>query len=515
MEPTEEQKAILDAFLNKRESLMIEAMAGCSKTSTIEILVRSERVKSPTAYIVFNKKNQIEAEEKFASARSPWAHLGTASHVSVLTANGLGHRAWGKVLGRRLVLNPKKLPEILKKVLNEEREKNFPGDAFANTLAIVRRARVVGLVPQGGGHNGLVDNSLTSWEEIASSLWLEDVDERCIYFAERTLIQSIARAFLGEIDFDDQIYMSALFGGVFPRFPLLFGDEVQDYSPLNQRQIGLSAADRLILVGDSRQAIYAFRGADASSMTSLQKLRSCWLHLPLSTTFRCPRSVVERQQSHAAGFTAAPSNKEGSFENWYSKEWSIKDLPPDQGIAILCRNNAPLLTAAIRCIKAGRGATVLGSEIGAGLIKLMEKICGKNNLSTKEAGAMVVAWVSIERSKHEFNDEPEKAALVSDKAECLHAVLSETEDTTAAISMLKELFSAENCKITCSTGHKAKGSEWPIVIHLDPWRIPSKQAREQDKAGNPAPLQQELNLKYVIETRSQDRLIIANAKDMK
>ena len=44
-------------------------------------------------------------------------------------------------------------------------------------------------------------------------------------------------------------------------------------------------------------------------------------------------------------------------------------------------------------------------------------------------------------------------------------------------------------------------------LHIDPWRVPAKRAID-----NPAALRQELNLKYVIETRAKHTLIEANAE---
>jgi hypothetical protein len=45
---------------------------------------------------------------------------------------------------------------------------------------------------------------------------------------DSVLTDSIRLAYEGQIDFDDQIYMPTLFGGTFPRFPLVMVDEAQD-----------------------------------------------------------------------------------------------------------------------------------------------------------------------------------------------------------------------------------------------------------------------------------------------
>jgi len=50
------------------------------------------------------------------------------------------------------------------------------------------------------------------------------------------------------------------------------------------------------------------------------------------------------------------------------------------------------------------------------------------------------------------------------------------------------------------SGHKAKGLEWETVYHLDPQRIPSPWSRSDED------LEQEFNVRYVIETRAKDAL---------
>jgi hypothetical protein len=510
--PTAEQTAILEAAKSSSKSLMIEAFAGCSKTSTIEILGRSLPVR-PSVYVVFNKRNKVEAEERFKSLDSPWAWMGRADHINVVTANGLGHNAWAKATGRRLILNDKKLFMILKRILEDEKERDFDRDHFVNTLSLVRRARVAGLIPSQLDKKGLIEDTEENWQEIARSLWLDEVTEDCFYYAHRTLLEAIRQSYQGVIDFDDQIYMSALFNGVFPRYPVLYGDEVQDYSPLNQKQIALTAADRLILVGDHRQAIYAFRGADSESIESLRNLRKEWIDLPLSTTFRCPRMVVARQQNHAPGFQAYHTNKEGTVHDWTRREWSITEIPATEKVAILCRNNAPLFAAALRCIKAGRGVTILGNEIGRGLITLAKSLAPET-ASAEKFLLLLNAWCERETHKALLNGQEAKASILSDKAECLRVVSSGMESLAQIILRLQTLFEPQNMNITCSTGHKAKGFEWPTVIHLDPWRIPSKYAQKQALEGNSVNLEQDKNLLYVIETRAQNTLILANSETM-
>jgi hypothetical protein len=56
----------------------------------------------------------------------------------------------------------------------------------------------------------------------------EELSNEQIHLIDEVLTDSIRLAYEGQIDFDDQIYMPTLFGGTFPRFPLVMVDEAQD-----------------------------------------------------------------------------------------------------------------------------------------------------------------------------------------------------------------------------------------------------------------------------------------------
>lgn len=502
--PTPEQDAILSSGRSSSRPMMIDAMAGCAKTTSLQMLSKSLPLK-PSLALAFNVKIKKELEKRFPQ------------HFEIKTLNGLGHAAWQRAIGRRPIVDTSKLYNLLKTFFAAHKDLSIE---WSEVSALVKAARHAGLVPNPVAKQfpGLLPDDEASWEHLADSVYI-DVSEELVWAAHEILNQSITQSFQGTIDYDDQIYMSVLFGGVYPKFPLIMVDEAQDLSPLNHRQIARSSADRIIVCGDPRQAIYAFRGADSSSMGSLRNLRQAWDDLPLSLTFRCPKAIVSRQQSHAPGFRAADANLEGEFYDWTERSWTIANILEFAGrrdIAILCRNNAPTLAAALRIIRSGIGCTVLGSEIGKGLIGLSKKLVPDDNLGTEACVKKINDWKENEISLARANEKEERIAIITDRAECLLAVLESgpARDAGELRKILSTMFSKENLQITLSTIHKAKGLEWPIVVHLDPWRIPSKFARRALEGGNSVPMRQEMNLRYVCETRTQDKLILANLEQM-
>lgn len=503
MTPTSEQLAIIAATRDTNTSLMVSAMAGCAKTTTLELISKVLPIK-PTLALAFNVKIKKELE------------LRLPKHFEVKTMNGLGNSAWQRAIGKYPKVNKEKLYATTKEII-----KDFPETSWSTIQTLVRGARIAGLVPAPicNQFAGLIPDEWDSWEAIGDRYYL-DLSDSDVAAARACLTKMIRKSFAGEIDYDDQIYMSSLFGGVFPKFQYVLVDEAQDLSQLNHIQVSKSFVDRLIVCGDPRQAIYAFRGADSSSMVSLRGLRAEWLDFPLSVTFRCPARVVERQQLHAPGFTARDPAPLGEVHDWQGKEWSITDCLRDyqnKHIAILCRNNAPIISAALRIIRRGIGCTILGNEIGKSLVTLSKKVLPADNINSEDCEKRIQAWAEKEAQLAQANKKLERIDIIQDRAECLLVVLHSQPDLTSGQlrRILETMFSKESLSITLATGHKSKGLEWPVVVHLDPWRVPSKFAFKAQMEGNMVPMEQDRNLRYVIETRTQNVLILANLEEMK
>lgn len=496
--PTAEQEVIRSAAARRSgESLLINAYAGVGKTTTLALLAPGIRV--PALALAFNK-----SIKETLSGRLP-------GNFKVMSLNGLGYGALSRAMpGRQWKIDDRKIGRIVSEVAKQR--KMELGDDWGIVRELVRRAQLSGIVPGKQGGEG-------DWEELASELWVpeEQLAELC-ELAEEALARSneeVARD--GVISFDDQVYYSVCVAGRFAQWPVVMIDEAQDLSGLMREMLrrSVAPAGRLIAVGDSRQAIYHFRGADSDSMRKIRSLRDEWIELPLATTFRCPKVVVERQKEHAPGFRAAPEAPEGAFVRVGTERgWSWGDVvaaaPQARDFAVLCRNNAPLLKLAFQLIRARIPAKMAGRDIGEGLAglakRLFKELSGKENLL-----AAVADWEQTERSKAELMGREEKIAGVADRAESLRVVIEQAEsgDLEEVLRTIRFLFARDSGAITLSTIHRAKGLEWDCVVHLDPWRVSSKRSRE--RGGKE--LEQERNLLYVAETRTKSVLVNANAEE--
>lgn len=468
MTPTDEQLHILDQVKSTPDNLLINALAGTGKTSTLELI--QSQVSCQTLYLAFNRKIAQEAEKRFPPS------------TTVRTFNSLGHRIWAKTCSKNLTLDPKKTQTQLREIINSS-PKSVQGviwDCFWEVIHGVALAKSLGYIP-GGKFNGarrLIDkeNFHASLDEVPDALVSDLIDQ--------LLLQSIKAAYEGLIDFNDQIYMPALFGGTYPRFPLVAVDEAQDLSPTNHAMLDKLCKNRLIAVGDPFQSIYAFRGAEQNGMSRLGqrfKMTEC----DLSISFRCPKAIVLATRWRVPKFQWI---KEGGYVD-IMRSCSQEDLVDTA--TIICRNNAPLFRLAMSFLFAGRSVSVAGSDIGPKLVGILRKLSGED-IPRSAVLSAITSWLQAKQVKG--------STTAEDMAACMRVFAEHGSTLGQAIRYAEHLF-AQKGSIRLLTGHKAKGLEFDTVYHLDPWLIGEGE--------------QELNLRYVITTRSADSLYEINSKDIR
>lgn len=475
MQPTEEQRDILEAARTTSDNLMIVALAGVGKTSTLEMIARD--VEESTLFLAFNKRIVEEAKKRLPASCEP------------RTMNGIGHGVWARTTGKRLTLDADKSHKIVKQLIEAapRNERDDLYSAMGDTLRWLHYAKRDGYVPERCPYPV---RRLVSKEE-----WLDDHGEEpeFLWLIDEALNRGIQQAWAGNIDFDDQLYMPVCFGGSWPQYPRVLCDEVQDLSAINHVMLEELVFRRLLAVGDPWQSIYAFRGAVQGGMRSLKE-KFDMRELPLSYTFRVPKRGVERARSRVPHFNYFPEAPEGHIEDL--REWSAPQVK--DGAAIICRNNAPLFSCALKLLKDGRNIKLVGMEIGPNLVRLLKKL-GPPTLQDMQSA--IDDWQQKELTR------ARKPELVYEKAECLSVLCSGRRTLGEAITYTEDLFRREG-SIQLLSAHKAKGLEWDTIYHLDPWRIPSRFARIGTEE-----YEQELNARYVAETRFKQEMFLVNLED--
>ena len=465
--PTPEQDHIL-SLLETKSNLLINALAGSGKTTTLEMIQNA--LAPPVLCLAFNRRIADVMVKRFRTT------------TTVRTFNSLGHRIWATTCAGHISLDTKKVPDLLRELIKElpRGDQGEAWEVFWEVKATVDLAKALGYIPDGKYPDAKRIISPSEFWARAE----EDIGELGQDLVNETLFRSIKAAYSGLIDYNDQVYMPALFGGTYPKFPNVLVDEAQDLSPVNHEMLGHLTKSRLIAVGDPWQSIYGFRGAVRSGMSKLRE-RFAMTEADLSVSFRCPEAIVRTVHWRVPSMKwSKPGGRVAQLKN--PTPSSFVD-----GSAIISRNNAPLFALALRLLSSGRSVSVSGSDIGPRVIGILRKL-GPDNLSKESLLDEIKSW--------EIEKIAKGSATASDIADCMRVFGRQGATLGQACAYAEHLFRQQG-NIQLLTGHKAKGLEWHTVYHLDPFLL------RQDE--------QDLNLRYVITTRAKETYYEINSKDIR
>jgi len=307
--------------------------------------------------------------------------------------------------------------------------------------------------------------------------------------ARDTLEDTLAKS--NVISYDDMVYVPAKLGMKLPSFDVVFVDETQD---LNKAQLALvkrsvKTGGMVVAVGDDRQAIYRWRGADSNAMPNMVKELNAVV-LPLSVTYRCGKSIVSLAQTLVPDYVAGENNSEGTINRNVTSDAMMKSVKV--GDFVLSRTNAPLVRFCLQTLRAGIPANIQGKDIGAGLLALVNK-----SRATDINGLLewLTAYQERETAKLVKSNKAEKVDELNDRVEVIRALCDGTDTIDALIVRMKSLFSDDDDanKVVFSSVHRAKGLERDNVFVLENTFKPSASVEES-------------NLAYVAWTRAKHTL---------
>jgi len=464
--------------VDPRGNIVIRARAGTGKTFTVVEGINH----APEQAILMAAFNKRIAEELKQKIRNPKAQAKTLHSVGC----GFLYRNWqgaqldderGERLARRSL--PAGAPDAVVNLVKRLAAVGKNACPFPKPDDLVEYAYQFDLDPE---------------DYLEEQGWTVD---RIAAAAEKAM--SLACEKDGTFDFDDMVFVPVRNGWVRPKYDLVVIDEAQD---MNASQLLLAMkvckrGGRIAVVGDDRQAIYGFRGADSNSIDRL-KGELVAGELGLTITYRCPQRVVALARTLVPDYQAAPSAPEGVVRGASYEEMAEQAGPGD---FVLSRKNAPLTKVCLRFIRMGRRAMIEGREIGSGLLAVVKKVKGR---SVPDFLERLTRWEDKQKARLMKTGKPaaqKKAEFVADQAECLRAIaegVSSVSDMEARIKeMFQETAGGKHDYIVCSSVHKAKGLErkrvWGLVETLYP--------------GGRVSNIEEQNIAYVMYTRAQAEFI--------
>lgn len=262
--PTPELLAILDALRDTPDNLIIEAVAGGGKTTTLIECCRALGPGRSILFLAFNKDIATTLQQ-----RLPY-------YVTASTFHSFCFDALRRKFGGKVKVDAGKSRRRLAALLPNTRERRAVAD---DVLALVSFAKC---------HT---DGDLS---DIAEAHGM-DVTADILTLTDDILTDAVADT--TTVDFDDMLWLTYRLNVPLPSPVFLFLDEAQDTNEVQRVLIRRAAPGRFIAVGDPHQSIYGFRGASHDAMTALRTDFSM-TQLPLSVSYRCSQAVVTEAQKY-------------------------------------------------------------------------------------------------------------------------------------------------------------------------------------------------------------------------
>lgn len=431
------------------------------------------------------------------------------THVIACTIHALGLRTLAaSVKGRKLArVYPRKYQELVKaRLRNTEENYRVSSQTASQAVRYLRELTHYARV------NLSQETDRGVLERLARTYHLRPPDHpELVNNLHRQLWailhDGVALALEGLYDYTDMIY-APVQADLSPtqRFDLVCVDEAQDLSSMQLEFILRlpCPSGRLLFVGDPKQAIYGFAGADTRAMSRIVERTQATV-LPLSVTYRCPQKHVRLAQRFAPAIQAAPGAAEGRVTAIPEGALSRYVTPGD---LVLCRINAPLVETCLRLIAQRVPARVLGRDIAGKLVVDAKLVFtrGLDDWRTKLSRFEARELEGIERAKQPRDVIERLVYRREDELACLRAVVDDAVRGSVTTlrgltARIDGLFGDAGGRVTLSTVHRAKGKEAENVFILLPHLMPLPNAE------TPEEREAEDCVRFVAVTRAKEKLV--------
>jgi DNA helicase-2/ATP-dependent DNA helicase PcrA len=504
------QDAGFAAVLDTHSNLFAEAVAGSGKTTFIVEVCNRLPKNLKSAFCAFNKAIAQELVNKLPK------------HVEAKTLHSMGFGAIRDNLGKAVHMEETKTALLLSDVIKEDSDEYKASVAFyARLIGLAKNNLLISPVSKDTWQNLINEYGLTLPEsgfsiETLNTVFDRSSDKSC----KRNLFNKFFRKIveLPLIDFDDMLYYPAKYNWNCGKgLDVLCVDEAQDLNAAQSAMLETANKNgtRIIAVGDEKQAIYGFRGANSKSISELINKFSM-KKVPLSITYRCSKSVVKLAQTLVPQIEAREGAPEGKVESLALANFMQNPAERcNHGDVVICRTNAPLVVLAFALLKSNSGKKfrIQGVELGQELSRLVGYLTYKNKLSDTDIEGFNQALASyesdmIKKYSEIKNNGQRYIEEMQDKLSVIQIASANSQSISGIKVALLRLFADtkdRNC-ILLSTIHRAKGLE--VVAEDNTCFILKTELLPHPRATQDWELEQERNLQYVAYTRAKSNLTL-------
>lgn len=542
MNYTQEQKNIFNFIKNGHGSAIVDAVAGAGKTTTIIESARFIDDHSRTLFCAFNNSIAKEIAKRFRAK--------SMNTVTVKTIHSLGYNILKSNLGNNVELNNNKYRELIKR-------KDFERDVKETIKNIIKINQLDPLNIFDKYQKYAIDrlvwkikNKLLEINQKFRSTYTKEnffdfesmilhfnlfnevevkkdqfKNELKAYYNLHKILLEYGNKFSGTtgiVDFTDMLYLPIKWKLKPPKvYNFVFVDECQD---LSKSQLGIvlkytSKTGRMLSVGDPRQSIYGFTGADIESFRRVKE-KSNANELALTLCFRCPKDVIEIAKTIRSDIQGA-KDYQGEVKQISSNDILRLAKPND---LIISRTKSPLLELVFEFIDNDIKVSIHEDEVKEIISEL--KIMFKQNELTTNINSFNegfelfkmpilkrVEWL-IKKNAERIIDKTERDLFINDEISFLHKKINflqkkhsqwnkDCNNIYDVLEKVHEFITNQKNAIKLSTIHRAKGLEENRVFILNYDELPMIRPSQLDWE-----ITQEINLKYVAVTRAKETLFL-------
>lgn len=500
MEYSQEQKDIFEFAEKGIKNLIVQAVAGAGKTTTLIECAKRIGPNKRILLVAHNRSTRDTLKER----------MGDAKNVSIYTLHGLAWRLYTEHFGVTPELDDEhKYKNYITKVFLKDAPEEYSNLSTekkriykANLLTLIDRAR-----------QNLKQTEKEIRKMAVKKYGISLVADEC---ASAAKILEWGRENRNKVDFLDLLVFPYEFG-YFTKahiYDVIMLDEAQDVSVAQEDILKrcFGRQTRLFAFGDKDQMINSWCGSDGEVFEHLSdatEFRRPAQELTLTTNYRCGKKIIEYAKQYTDSNIHAMDDAPDGEVVFNDHIRTAKD-----GDMILCRNAAPLMQVYKKGIESGKKMYFVGEdlkrEIESSILitegDTVEEISKNMKKSVIEQWNRLNAEEGADPKETMFNE-----YIVSglDAIRTLDFFPKFIKTRQDMLTFINDVFSEKKEGIMLSTIHKAKGLEADNVYIVCPSLVPSKLAKL------PWQIEEERHLQYVMCTRPKSSLRFVDEEEIK
>lgn len=497
---SEEQKAIFDFAEHGIPNMIVQAVAGAGKTTTL--VECANRIKSSKRIMLLahNKSTRDTLRQK----------IGDKNNIKVFTIHGLAYRMFMEHFEFEPNIDNDKYRNYINKnidVIGSEDYHSLSGNA-----KMMYKSNVFDLIDKARHNLKKSERELKRLAEKKYNMTL--IADECS-FVNKILEWGYQTTDI--VDFQDLLWYPSQYAYYTKKYlsDIIMLDEAQDASLAQQDIISrcFKRETRMFSFGDKNQSINSWCGSDTESFEHLKdttQFRREAVEFPLTTNYRCGTKIIEYAKQYVNNNIQA---REGAPEGEINFDAHVNDIK--NGDMVLCRNISPLMEFYRIGVSQGKKMHFKGEELGKSLITAID--CSYGNTPKEIIDSLkhrlIATWDFLtEESGLDKKETMTNSMIISllDNIKTIENFPKTVETRNDIEKFIKEVFSnEEEDGVELSTIHRAKGLESDNVFIICPSLIPSRLAETDWE------IEEERHLQYVMCTRAKNTLNFVSEKEIK